>query len=75
LKNRSDISLLSISPERRKDPEARRDMLNSADIAILCLPDEAAVEAAALIGASSRTRVIDASSAHRVDPDWVYGMP
>ncbi len=75
LKNRSDINILSIDPARRKDPQARRDMLNSADIAILCLPDEAAVEAAALIGETSQTRVIDASSAHRVHPSWVYGMP
>jgi N-acetyl-gamma-glutamyl-phosphate reductase len=74
LKNRNDIKLISIDPERRKDPSARRDMLNSADIAILCLPDEAAIEAAALIAKSSRTRVIDASSAHRVDSSWVYGM-
>jgi N-acetyl-gamma-glutamyl-phosphate reductase len=75
LKNRSDIKILSIDPERRKDPHARRDMLNSADVAILCLPDEAAIEAAALIDEKSSTRVIDASSAHRVDPHWTYGMP
>jgi N-acetyl-gamma-glutamyl-phosphate reductase len=75
LKDRSDIKLLSIDPERRKDPQARRDMLNTAEVAILCLPDEASVEAVDLIDPKSRTRVIDASSAHRVAKGWTYGMP
>ncbi len=74
LKGRSDISLLSVDPEKRKDVDARRQLLNSADIVILCLPDEAAREAVALIAPGSRTRVIDASTAFRVDPAWAYGM-
>jgi N-acetyl-gamma-glutamyl-phosphate reductase len=75
LKGRPDITLLTIEPYRRKDPEARREMLNSADVAILCLPDEAAKEAVGLIDPASRTRVIDASTAYRVAPDWAYGFP
>jgi N-acetyl-gamma-glutamyl-phosphate reductase len=71
---RTDISLLSIAPEKRKDPGARRDLLNSVDVAILCLPDEAAREAVGLIDAKSKTRVIDASTAYRVDPHWAYGF-
>ena len=55
LKGRTDLDLLSIAPERRKDASARRDLLNSADVAILCLPDEAAVEAVSLIDKGSRT--------------------
>jgi N-acetyl-gamma-glutamyl-phosphate reductase len=72
---RRDVELLSIAPEKRKDAGARRDLLNSVDIAILCLPDEAAKEAVGLIDAKSRTRVIDASTAYRVDPQWAYGFP
>ncbi len=75
LKRRTDVTLVSIDPERRKDAGARREMLNSADLAILCLPDDAAREAVALIDAKSKTRVIDASSAFRVAPDWTYGFP
>ncbi|MBC8036759.1 MAG: N-acetyl-gamma-glutamyl-phosphate reductase [Rhizobiales bacterium] len=75
LKGRSDITLVSIDPQRRKDPKARQDLLNSVDVAILCLPDEAAREAVALINAGSKTRVIDASSAFRVAPEWAYGFP
>jgi N-acetyl-gamma-glutamyl-phosphate reductase len=75
LKSRSDIELVSIAPEKRKDASARRDLLNSVDVAILCLPDDAAKEAVALIDATSKTRVIDASSAYRTHPDWSYGFP
>lgn len=71
---RADIELMSIDPDRRKDPAARRDMLNSADFVILCLPDAAAIEAVALID-SPKTRVIDASTAHRTAPGWTYGFP
>lgn len=74
LKNRPDITLVSIDPARRKDPGARRDLLNAVDVAILCLPDEAAKEAVALIDPASKTRVIDASTAFRVADGWVYGM-
>jgi N-acetyl-gamma-glutamyl-phosphate reductase len=74
LKNRSDIELVSIAPENRKDQEARRSLLNEVDVAILCLPDEAAIEAVSLISKKSKTRVIDASSAYRVNPAWAYGF-
>ena len=72
LKNRRDLELVSLPYENRKDLDAKRELLNSADVAILCLPDEAAVEAVSLI--TSNTRVIDASTAFRVNPDWAYGM-
>ena len=74
LKARKDITLASIAPEKRKDANARRELLNNVDVAILCLPDEAAREAVDLIDAKSKTRVIDASTAYRVDPDWAYGF-
>jgi N-acetyl-gamma-glutamyl-phosphate reductase len=73
LDGRSDLEVVSIDPARRKDPEARRELLNGVDAVVLCLPDEAAREAVAMI--TSRTvRVIDASTAHRVNPDWAYGF-
>jgi N-acetyl-gamma-glutamyl-phosphate reductase len=75
LKGRTDLELVSIDPARRKEASARRDLLNSVDVAILCLPDEAAVEAVSLIDAGSKTRVIDASTAFRINPDWAYGFP
>lgn len=71
---RSDIRLIQIAPERRKDPEARRAAYAEADVAILCLPDEAAKESAAL-AADLPVRIIDASTAHRVHPDWAFGFP
>lgn len=74
LAERGDIELLSIPVERRKDADARSDLLNEADIAILCLPDDAARESAALVAGGS-TRLIDASSAHRTAEGWVYGLP
>ncbi|MCA3573772.1 MAG: N-acetyl-gamma-glutamyl-phosphate reductase [Aestuariivirga sp.] len=75
LEGRSDVTLVSIDPERRKDPEARRELLNTVDVAILCLPDEAAKEAVAMIDPGSQTRVIDASTAFRTAEGWAYGMP
>lgn len=73
LVGRQDIELLSIPVERRKDPAARAEYLNAADIAILCLPDDAARESVSLIENGS-TRVIDASTAHRVADGWTYGF-
>jgi N-acetyl-gamma-glutamyl-phosphate reductase len=74
LEARRDLELTSIDPARRKDADARREMLNGADAVILCLPDEAAKEAVALID-NPRVKVIDASTAHRVAPGWVFGFP
>ena len=74
LQNRTDVTLVSIDPERRKDAGARRELLNSVDVAILCLPDEAAKDAVAMIDPASKTRVIDASTAFRVAEGWAYGM-
>ena len=74
LEGRGDIALVSIDAEKRKDPTARAEIINDADAVILCLPDEAAKEAAAMVR-SNRTRVIDASSAHRVTDGWTYGFP
>jgi len=71
---RADVEVVSLADEKRKDPAARAGMLNGADLAILCLPDDAAREAVALIE-NPEVRVIDASTAHRTDPDWVYGFP
>ena len=71
---RSDIDLLLIDEEKRKDPAERKKLMDAADIVFLCLPDAAAVEAVGLIE-SPTTRVIDASTAHRTDHDWDYGFP
>ncbi len=71
------VEVRSIDPARRKDPAARRDMMAQVDLAILCLHDEAARESAALaaeLGARA-PKLLDASTAHRVNPDWVYGVP
>lgn len=75
LGGRPELELVALEGDRRKDPAARREALNEADFAVLCLPDEAAREAVALIDPESRVRVIDASSAHRVTPGWVFGFP
>ena len=74
LQNRSDITLITLSEAERKDTEARRRALNEADIAFLCLPDAAAVEAVSLVD-NPNTVIIDASTAHRTNPDWTYGFP
>jgi N-acetyl-gamma-glutamyl-phosphate reductase len=71
---RSDIELLKIDPERRKDAAERARLLNAADVAFLCLPDAAARESVALV-TNPNTCVIDASTAHRVAPGWVFGLP
>lgn len=72
---RSEFEVIALDDAKRKDPAARRQALNEADFAILCLPDEGAREAVAFIEAGSKVRVIDASTAHRVAPGWVYGFP
>lgn len=71
---RADIDLIILSEEKRKDPSARREALNAADVAFLCLPDAAAVEAVSMID-NDRTAVIDTSTAHRTAPGWAYGFP
>ncbi len=73
LAGRSDIQILEIDPEKRKDTEARVSMIKEADVSILCLPDQASMEIAAAAPADSV--IIDTSTAHRTDPDWTYGMP
>lgn len=73
LERRDDLELISIDPAKRKDAAERARLLNAADAVILCLPDDAAREAVALIS-NPRTRIIDASTAHRVAPDWAYGF-
>jgi N-acetyl-gamma-glutamyl-phosphate reductase len=75
LAGRSEFTLVALDEARRKDPAARREALNDADFAILCLPDVAAREAVALIDEGSKVRVIDASSAHRVADGWTFGFP
>jgi N-acetyl-gamma-glutamyl-phosphate reductase len=74
LAQRDDIEVLRIASERRKDADERARLLNAADVAFLCLPDDAAREAAALV-TNPKTCVIDASTAHRIDPGWAFGLP
>ncbi len=74
LRSRNDITLITLSEERRKDIGARAEALNSADVVFLCLPDAAAIEAVSLID-NPDTAVIDTSTAHRTAPGWVYGFP
>ena len=74
LEARGDVSLIRLGDAERKDPAARKRALNEADLAILCLPDDAAREAVGLID-NPETRVIDASTAYRTDPAWTYGFP
>lgn len=71
---RRDVEVLRIAPEKRKDAAERARLLNAADVAFLCLPDAAAREAAALVS-NPRTCLIDASTAHRTAPGWVFGLP
>ncbi|MBV9063980.1 MAG: N-acetyl-gamma-glutamyl-phosphate reductase [Alphaproteobacteria bacterium] len=74
LEERGDLRLLRLSGTGRKNAQVRREALNEADLVILCLPDEAAKEAVAMIE-DPAVRVIDASTAHRTAPDWVFGFP
>ena len=74
LANRDDVEIITLSEELRKDTSARKQALNSCDIAFLCLPDAAAIEAVSLID-NPDVKVIDASTAHRTLPEWAYGFP
>lgn len=74
LSARNDLALLTLPKEKRKDLAARKEMLNGADIAFLCLPDDAAREAVGLAD-NPHVAIIDASTAHRTLPDWAYGFP
>ena len=74
LGSREDIELVTLPDDKRKDANARKEALNSADIAFLCLPDDAAREAVSMID-NPDTVVIDTSTAHRTNPDWAYGFP
>lgn len=72
ISGREDIELISLPSEKRKDKNARQEAINAADLAFLCLPDEAAVESASLAG--DKVAIIDTSTAHRCNDDWVYGF-
>lgn len=74
LRERADISLITLTEDLRKDTAARKEALNAADIAFLCLPDAAAVEAVSLVE-NKNTVIIDTSTAHRTDAGWTYGFP
>jgi N-acetyl-gamma-glutamyl-phosphate reductase len=74
LGSRDDLTLASVAPDRRKDSAERKRLLNDVDMAILCLPDEAAREAVALVE-NPGVRILDASTAHRVAAGWTYGFP
>ena len=74
LSDRSDIQLIKLPEELRKDTNARKEALNSADIAFLCLPDAAAIEAVSLVD-NPNTAIIDTSTAHRTNASWTYGFP
>lgn len=74
LSNRKDIELMLIDEDKRKDLEERRKFLNACDVAFLCLPDTAAIEAVSLVE-NPNVKIIDTSTAHRTNPDWVYGFP
>ncbi|MBQ8393374.1 MAG: N-acetyl-gamma-glutamyl-phosphate reductase [Clostridia bacterium] len=74
LSQRDDVEIISLSDDLRKDASARKKMINEADFVFLCLPDAAAIEAAHMVE-NDRTVIIDASTAHRTNPDWAYGFP
>src|SRR3954471_8038535 len=77
LEARPDVTLKSLPSELRKDVSARRDMMAEVDAVVLCLPDDAARQAAAIADelGGDAPKLLDASTAHRIDPDWAYGFP
>jgi N-acetyl-gamma-glutamyl-phosphate reductase len=74
LRSRTDVEVVSIAPEKRKDVSERKRLLNAVDLTILCLPDDAAKESVSMID-NPTVRVVDASTAHRIAPGWVFGFP
>ncbi len=74
LEHRTDLQLLRIAEHQRKDPVRRQEALNAADVAILCLPDDAARESTAMVE-NPKTKIIDTSTAHRISEGWTYGFP
>ena len=72
--NRSDIEILLIDEDKRKDLNERKKFINESDFVFLCLPDAASIEAVSLCE-NKKTRIIDASTAHRTNPEWAYGFP
>jgi len=74
LAKRADIELLKIDSDKRKDLAERKRLINASDVTFLCLPDDAAKESVSLVD-NPNTCIIDASTAHRVNPDWVFGLP
>ena len=74
LHQRADITLLKIASEDRKNVEVRRQLINESDVTFLCLPDDAAKEAVSLVS-NPNTCIIDASTAHRINPEWTFGLP
>jgi len=76
LQGRSEIEILTIPEAQRKDAKVKAEFVNAADVVFLCLPDAAAKETVSLLAPNNtRTRILDASTAHRTNPDWVYGLP
>lgn len=71
---RSDLEVLSIDPDKRKEPDERKKLIDEADIVFLCLPDQAAIQSVSL-ATNPRTKFIDGSTAHRTNPQWTYGLP
>ena len=75
-KNRDDLEIMLIDEEKRKDKDERAKFINESDITFLCLPDKAAIESVSLIDKNNdHTKIIDASTAHRINPNWSYGFP
>ncbi len=75
-KNRNDLEIMLIDEDKRKDKDERAKFINESDITFLCLPDKAAIESVSLIDKNNdHTKIIDASTAHRTNPDWAYGFP